>query len=37
VVEQAGDTWLSPAHGPGGQVCGGGPLDTIPQDDTTDA
>jgi hypothetical protein len=40
VVEQAGETWLSHANAgnaPGEQVSGGGPLDTIPQDDATDA
>jgi hypothetical protein len=40
VVEQAGETWLSRANvgnAPGVQVSGGGPLDTIPQHDATDA
>lgn len=40
VVEQAGEAWLSHANAgnaPGEQVSGVGPLDTIPQDDTTDA
>ncbi|MFI1865481.1 hypothetical protein [Streptomyces jumonjinensis] len=37
VVEQAGETWLTPANAPGKGVSGGGPLDTVPQDDATDA
>ena len=39
VVEQAREPWLSPANAanaPGDQVSGGGPLDTIPHDGTTD-